>query len=339
MKRVFIFLTILLSVSTSAEASRSSADPVELTLYPAKAAEPAQTYRLLPSADKQTDADAVPLYEKAIQSVPTGIDLKRIQDWLKLPPDQLPQQQAEEVVQKHLESMRLLARAARCKVCKWPDWKPEDDIPDLGPYKQLAFVIRLWARLEISRRQYEGALAAMQTALGMARHLGQAPTFIQTLVGAATGGLVCREIEKFVQGKDSPNLYAALAELPEPLVEVEKAIENEKANLKDYNVLVRRQFEKQLEPAHDRARLIAKRLDNHVNALQVVEAIRHYAATHDGQLPQTLGDIKDMAVPNDLMSGKAFEYRRTATGAALQAAIPDGGNERDAVHYKIALKK
>jgi len=159
------------------------------------------------------------------------------------------------------------------------------------------------------------------------------------LVGAAAGGSMGKELEQFVQGKDSPNLYAALADLPEPLIGVEKAIESERANLKDHNVLVRIQMEKILKPAHDRTRMIATRLDNHVNALQVVEAIRHYAATHDGQLPQTLSDIKDVKIPNDLMSSKAFKYSHTATGAMLQSTIPDGGNERDAVHYEIVIKK
>ena len=150
---------------------------------------------------------------------------------------------------------------------------------------------------------------------------------------------MCRELEQFVQDKDSPNLYAALANLPEPLIDVEKAIESERANLKDYNILTRKLLEKQLNPAHDRIRLNAKRLDNHVNALQVVEAIRHYAATHDGQLPQALSDIKDMNIPNDLISGKAFEYRRTVPGAMLKSAIPEGGRERDVVQYEIELKK
>jgi hypothetical protein len=85
--------------------------------------------------------------------------------------------------------------------------------------------------------------------------------------------------------------------------------------------------------------MITKRLDNHINAIQVVEAIRHYAAMHNGQLPQALSDIKDVEVPNDLVSGKAFEYRRTSTGATLKSAIPEAGNERDAVHYEITLKK
>jgi len=319
-KHILVCFAIVLSVTLPTEASRSSGGPVKLTLYPAKVAEPAGTYRLLVKAEKQTDEDAMPLYEKAIQLMPKGVDRKQIQEWLKLPLERIPQKEAEEVVQKHIEILRLLARAARCKRCNWPEW----DAPlDLNPYRELAFVIRLWARLDISRDEYKGALAAIQTGFGMARHLGQAPTIVQGLVGTAVGGLMCREIEQFVQGKDSPNLYAALADLPEPLIDIEKAIESEK----------------QTGSALDRIRLISKRLANNLNGLQCVEAIRHYAATHDGQLPQALSDMKDMAIPNDLVSGKAFEYRLIATGAALQSAIPEGGNERDAVHYQIALRR
>jgi hypothetical protein len=209
----------------------------------------------------------------------------------------------------------------------------------MSGYRELAFVIRLWARLEISREQYKNAVIAMQTAFGMTRHLGQAPTIIQTLVGAAIGGSMCGELEQFVQSKDAPNLHKALVNLPEPLTDMEKAIEGESASLNDYDVAVRKQMEKQLKPAHDKVRMNSKRLDNHVNALQVVEAIRHFAATHDGQLPKALSDIKDLDVPNDLMSGKAFEYRRTASGATLKSAIPEGFKERHAIHYEITLKK
>ena len=315
------------------------AQTVELTLHPAKVDEPAQTYRLLVKTDKQTDADAMPLYEKAIQSIPKGINRKQIYEWLERPIEQFPQKAAEEVIQKHLESLRLVAKATRCKECNWPKWKPGTDPPDMKGYRDLTFVIRLWARLEICRGRYKNATVAMQTAFGMAQHLGQAPTIVQTLVGAAAGGSVCRELEQFVQTKDSPNLHGALVNLPEPLIGVEKAIESERANLKDHNVLVRMQMEKILKPALDRVRLNAKRLDNHVNALQVVEAIRHYAATHDGQLPQALSDISDIDVPNDLISGQAFAYRRTASGATLKSAIPEGFKERHAIHYEIVLNK
>jgi hypothetical protein len=318
----------------------------------------------LPKAEDLTDADAVPLYERAVQAMPRGITQDQVREWLDLPPDEravqamprsitedqvrewldlpperLPQQQAEDMVQKYMESLKLVVQATKCKQCKWPDWQPDDGPPNLSSYRELAFVIRLWARLEISRAEYKGALAVTQTGFGMARHLEGAPTIIHGLVGVAVGALMCGEIEQFIQRKDSPNLYAAMAELPRPLIDMEKAIEKEKAHLKDFDAATREELEKQLKTTHDWSRLVARRLDNRVNALQAVEAIRHYAAAHDGQLPQALGDIKDIAVPNDLMSGKAFEYRRTATGAALQSAIPDGGNERDAVHYQIVLRK
>ncbi len=316
-----------------------NAKTVELSLYPTKIPESTQKYQLLSKADQQIDADAVPLYEKAIESMPKDFDSEQVKQWLNLPLKELPQEKADEVLQQCLDSLKLVARAVRCKDCNWPDWKPGMQPANLNKYRELAFVIRLWARLEISRGQYDGAVVAMQTGFGMARHLGQGPTIIQGLLGIAAGGLMCGEIEQLVQQKDSPNLYPALANLPRPFIEIEKAIANEKENLKNYNSQLRNEFEKQLEPAHDRSRLIAKRFDNHLNALQSVEAVRHYAAIHEGQLPEKLSDISEVDVPKDLVSGEAFDYRRTDAGAILKSAIPEGGDERDSVQYEIVLKK
>ncbi len=327
MKRTIICLAILLVALAPASARRFAEGPVRLTVRPAKASESAGKIRLLPRAEDLTDADAVPLYEKAVQAMPRGIKQDQIREWLKLPPESGvfagPQQQVEEMVQKYMESLKLVVQATKCRQCNWPDWKPGAEIPNLTEYRELAFVIQLWARLEISRGGHQGALLAMQAGFAMAKQLGEAPTIMQSLVGVAVAAMMCREVEYFVQAKDAPSLYAALADLPEPLVNIEKAIE----------------FEKQTGSALDRIRLISKRLANNLNGLQCVEAVRHYTATHDGQLPQTLGDIKDLAVPNDLMSDKAFQYRRTADAAELQSAIPEGGGPEDTIHYAIVVKK
>lgn len=342
MKRTFFCFVILSLVVIPANARRFASGPFELAVYPAKAPESAQKYQLLPKADKQTDADAVPLYEKAIQALPRGRKQdKQIQEWLKLPPEpeQLPQKQVVEVIQKLMESLRLASEATRCKQCNWPIWKPGTMPPDQSEYRSLAFSLELWARMEIVHGEYDRALLVMQTGFGMARHIGQGPTTIQAMVGTAIGGMMCKEVELFIKGKDSPNLYWALANLPRPLADVRNAIETERANLKDYNFLLRKQFEKQLKPAHDRILFIAKRLENNLNALQCVEALRSYAATHDGQLPEKLSDISDLELPIDVMNDKAFGYRRTATGAVLQSEMPEGGDERDIVRYQLVLKK
>ena len=85
--------------------------------------------------------------------------------------------------------------------------------------------------------------------------------------------------------------------------------------------------------------MIQRRADTRLNALQCLEAIRDYAATHNSRLPATLSDIGHLDVPKDVMSDRGFEYLRTSAGATLQSAIPEGGNERDTVRYKIVLTK
>jgi len=340
MKHKFFFVLILSIIMAPARARRFESGPVELEVNAAKAPESAEEYALLPKADKHTDADAVPLYKKAIEAMVSGSeDLKQIHRWLDLPPEQLPQEQAEAMIQKNLESLKLLARAARCRRCNWPKWRPGTNPPVMSGHRKLAFLVELWARLEISRGQHDSALLAMQTGLGMAKHIGDGPTAIQALVGTAIGALMSKEVEFFIGGQESPNLYRALADLPRPFIDVTKAIKSEEANLNAFNYLVRKQMEKQLKPAHDRMLLMQKRFDNNLNVLQCVEAIRHYAATHDGQLPEKLSDITDLELPKDVFTNKPFEYRRTDEGVVVQSSIPKGGDAVDKTRYEVIIEK
>lgn len=89
MKHVLICTVVALSAVASAQTRT-----VELTLHPSKAAAPAQEYRLIPEADKLTEADAVPLYEEAARTLPGGSQTaQKIRGWLKTPLDQLPLEQ------------------------------------------------------------------------------------------------------------------------------------------------------------------------------------------------------------------------------------------------------
>lgn len=46
-----------------------------------------------------------------------------------------------------------------------------------------------------------------------------------------------------------------------------------------------------------------------VDALRVIEAVRHHAATHGGKLPESLDDIKDVPVPVDPLTGQPFTWK------------------------------
>jgi len=92
-----------------------------------------------------------------------------------------------------------------------------------------------------------------------------------------------------------------------------------------------------LEESYTRVRQLMHRVDGTVAALRSIEALRHYAATHAGQLPAQLSDITDIVAPNDPATGKPFSYHRGGSKAMLEAAAPKGGGPRDAVHYEITV--
>jgi len=64
------------------------------------------------------------------------------------------------------------------------------------------------------------------------------------------------------------------------------------------------------------------RIERRFAALRIVEALRLYAAAHDGRFPASLKQIKDLPIPVDPGTGKEFDYqlhgdKATLTGPAL----------------------
>lgn len=334
-----ITVLVIIFCVASTKAHRFAEGPVELRIYAVKADESEKKYQLIIKAEDQIDADAVPLYHKAVKQKPNEFEAEQIKQWLKLPVKQFPQEQAAATLKQYAEILTLLSQAAVCKQCNWPKCKPWVQHENPNEYRELALLLRLSTRLEISRGRYEDALLAMRSAFGMVRHLAEAPTVIQAQIGASIGCVLCKEIEQFVQENDSPNLYWALANLPRPLVDMSKAIEAEKESLKEYNLLLRRQVEKQLEPTYQVIRVIEKRLDSYLNALQCVEAIRNYAAVHDGRPPEKLSDISRLYIPKVMTSGNELKYHCTTAGILLKATMPKDCKKPDLIQYKIVLQK
>jgi hypothetical protein len=83
------------------------------------------------------------------------------------------------------------------------------------------------------------------------------------------------------------------------------------------------------------------RLERKINLLRCVEALRAYAATHDGQLPAKLDDVKDAPIPADPVTGKAFVYKIADGKATLEAPdVPDEGRRHfDDLAYEITIKR
>ncbi|HSG73516.1 MAG TPA: hypothetical protein VLA12_24075 [Planctomycetaceae bacterium] len=93
--------------------------------------------------------------------------------------------------------------------------------------------------------------------------------------------------------------------------------------------------------------IAARTNDRRIAAFRTVEAIRHYAATHDGRLPNSLDEISDPPVPDDPILMKPFHYEVNDDVATLSAeGIPGGARDDQAdpgvlgeIQYHIRLRK
>jgi len=315
---------------------------VKLTIYPQKMSTEVGKNSLLPPAASLTEGDAAPLYHQAAQALLADKDWARIDKWLALPLDQLPLEEAQGALERHMESLKVIAQAVRCRQCNWPALTSGTDLSkNLVEFQRLGTLVRLWARFEMAQGSPESILLALRTGFGMARQIAQAPSTIQYLHGMSIAAAMRNEIGRWVQTEDAPNLYAALAALPKPFVDVEQPIESEKkaipselpAGLK----MTREQFDAKLKTAHDEFRMVAKHGESGMALLQCVEALRSYAASHGGQLPQSLTEITEVSIPKDPMTGEAFRYTRTGAAAVLESPTPPG-NKQKVVHYEIIVQ-
>jgi hypothetical protein len=122
--------------------------------------------------------------------------------------------------------------------------------------------------------------------------------------------------------------------------------------LRDTEKKLKREFEggedapaiplaKLLMPSVDKVLISRVRLDRRFAALRCVEAVRLYAAAHDGKLPAKLDDIKEVPVPVDPMTGKSFGYRIAEGKAVLSSPMlqPELTYPGNAITYEISLRR
>jgi len=314
---------------------------VTLALQPARLSD-SEKFHLLPGDDGRTEGDGAALYEKAIQSIPRNLNSDQIGDWRNGPLDALPQAEVQVVLEQAKMSLDLIRQATQCKGCNWPPFKPGTLPANLSEYRTLSSLLGVQARLAIAQRQYDKAIETMRTGLAMARQVGEAPTVVQGLVGVAMAAVVLLRVEDMAQAQGSPNLYAALQELPRPLVDVNKPISSELKTLESdptYDAATRALLQHQEEAAFERVRILMHRQAANVAALQCVEAVRHYAATHENRLPPALGDMQGVAVPNDPSTVRPFAYRLEGTRAILEVQAPKGGTAKDGIRYELSIAR
>ena len=90
-----------------------------------------------------------------------------------------------------------------------------------------------------------------------------------------------------------------------------------------------------VEAAYGRLMLV----DRQIASLQCIEAIRAYAAEHDGALPAKLEDITATPAPIDPATGAMFPYSVKDNTAILDAPAPAGERADLGWRYEITIRK
>ena len=287
---------------------------------------------LLPDPNDLIEGDAADLYEDA-QALLVKQDIyKQLDQWGGMEPKELPRAQVRRVLKKCQPVLDTLDQAALCKTCLWPS--SEMDWTDI---RYCARLLSIRASLAIVERKPEEALQAMRTSLTLARHSAEAEGLIPSMIGIAITGLTCRNIPAYIELDDAPNLYAALAALPDPFIDINQKCQAEIDAL-DTNPQVndenRAQIEEQLKISHARVKTLMKRIQRDMAALQCLVAIRGYAQKHDNTLPTSLDQIK-LTIPEDVYNGQPFVYSCTDNKAVLSSPAPEGEKPKTALRYEI----
>jgi hypothetical protein len=479
MSRFLLSLGVVVVMAALVRADNEG--PIPATLHPAAMPSPALKYRLLPNLRVQTPGNAVPLYEEAMTKLkPLRRDAdesanwqERFYKWTEAPLKDFPRDEVRKALEPYKEILELAAKAARREYCDWDLAKRLRKggiatlLPEVDFLRPMGTLLALRARLEIADGNLTAAVQTLQTGLALAKQIGEQPTLVNNLVGCAIAQSMLRQVDDFVQHPKAPNLYWALTDLPQPLVDHRKSFEGERlwvygtfpgigesmadldagpiteeqvqacvkfligtrmglnlietikeeggrrlkltkyltdhyeenkkvlldqgrpkdkvekmphvqvallAEMNAYEQIMDEMMKWYNEPYYKIADQLEKwgkvlpkgtsilpedglnylipavgkifaaraRLQRKVDILRCVEAIRAYAAAHDGKLPAALDAIQAVPIPIDAATGKAFAYKVNGDKATLEAPAVDGGKNTASfqeVVYEITITR
>ena len=223
-----IVLALLLTAAFPA-AAQAPADPRAVEA-PAKVAEknihtwalaetaltePALKYRFVLSPVDAADGNAAPIYLTALTLMPADrqADDGQLVKLLEAPLADLSAQAVGEALEPYSGALRQMGFAAV--------------LPPLNQFRTLARALALRARMHIAAGDFAAAAADLRRGYQLARHLGNGELLIQALVGIAVSGQMTGQVEAWIARGGSPNLYWALAQIHDGVVDFRRAFRTE----------------------------------------------------------------------------------------------------------------
>lgn len=105
-------------------------------------------------------------------------------------------------------------------------------LPDVQESRAMARMLRLKIKHQLKQRDFDGAISSISDGMRLAEFVGQGETLIQKLVGISIANIMRDCIQEAISTPGCPNLYWALACIPQPLMNVSESILWELSNIR-----------------------------------------------------------------------------------------------------------
>ncbi len=137
------------------------------------------------------------------------------------------------------QSLNELRSFRKCEDLSW-DYRIRDlqgvdlfkfSLPEASVARELSWLIKAEALLHIQQKEFSKACESIQTGMRLAEFLGKGETAIQKLVGIAIQTQMYEAIIQASRTPGCPNLYWALASIPQPLIDIRPSILFELENI------------------------------------------------------------------------------------------------------------
>jgi hypothetical protein len=222
---------------------------MELRLYPQAAPDPALSVRLIPDEYDRRDGNAAVYYLKAmgfLEQNPARNALEEFQgearkkaqesgrgndefpphSWLTMPVGELPVDEVREYLRLSDFQTSILHDAAHQRHFSMDRHIRDVENPygylisEIQTMRELARKQSIRCRLAIAEGDWDRAIEILGQQYALASHLGQDDFLISALVGNAISSIATTDALLLTQSKGAPNLYWALADLPNPLTDL-----------------------------------------------------------------------------------------------------------------------
>jgi hypothetical protein len=241
------FGPLLVTTTACGEVTFTEADDnvtvIRMTVTPAAEPQPALKHRLMIRDIDQTPGNAVPYYYRALLDVDRYAAAQRrkygdeFDNWCTpgsdaLPLGKLPLDKVRAAALSDESAIWQQIRTATSRRdCDWQlgiDELHGIDIISylLGEFQQsreLTRLIALRTRIAIAERRYDDAIDNMRMNYRIGVDTARVPFLVCGLIGAAQAGITNATLTELIAAPDSPNMYWALTDLPQPLVDLRPA--------------------------------------------------------------------------------------------------------------------